>query len=191
MQQTLCALEVSVCLQVQQYVLHLISGWNAVVQLLLVSSLLSIYVCLLFSESKHVENIQNEHLRCEELWNWGQRQTNHRILWSSDCAGWTQWSRENGTRAWLYCEEWPGSARKELPAGSSFYMNFRTIFFLHLQTIIECLKYATSGELPPGSKGGAFVHDPKVRPVLLYHERLFFFFGSLSEWGLLTLTLFT
>ncbi|XP_014866628.1 PREDICTED: DNA repair protein RAD50 [Poecilia mexicana] len=28
-------------------------------------------------------------------------------------------------------------------------------------TIIECLKYATSGELPPGSKGGAFVHDPK------------------------------
>ncbi|XP_054586683.2 DNA repair protein RAD50 isoform X2 [Nothobranchius furzeri] len=28
-------------------------------------------------------------------------------------------------------------------------------------TIIECLKYATSGELPPSSKGGAFVHDPK------------------------------
>ncbi|KAM6984425.1 DNA repair protein RAD50 [Tautogolabrus adspersus] len=28
-------------------------------------------------------------------------------------------------------------------------------------TIIECLKYATSGELPPGSKGSAFVHDPK------------------------------
>ncbi|CAI5638623.1 unnamed protein product [Oreochromis niloticus] len=28
-------------------------------------------------------------------------------------------------------------------------------------TIIECLKFATSGELPPGSKGGAFVHDPK------------------------------
>nr|XP_020455506.1 DNA repair protein RAD50 [Monopterus albus]XP_020455507.1 DNA repair protein RAD50 [Monopterus albus]XP_020455508.1 DNA repair protein RAD50 [Monopterus albus]XP_020455509.1 DNA repair protein RAD50 [Monopterus albus] len=28
-------------------------------------------------------------------------------------------------------------------------------------TIIECLKYATSGELPPGSKGAAFVHDPK------------------------------
>ncbi|KAF9338140.1 DNA repair protein rad50 [Podila minutissima] len=29
-------------------------------------------------------------------------------------------------------------------------------------TIIECLKYATTGELPPGSKGGAFVNDPKV-----------------------------
>ncbi|XP_061607805.1 DNA repair protein RAD50 [Phyllopteryx taeniolatus] len=28
-------------------------------------------------------------------------------------------------------------------------------------TIIECLKYATAGELPPGSKGVAFVHDPK------------------------------
>lgn len=30
-------------------------------------------------------------------------------------------------------------------------------------TVIECLKYATTGELPPNSKGGNFVHDPKVR----------------------------
>lgn len=30
-------------------------------------------------------------------------------------------------------------------------------------TIIECLKYATTGELPPNSKGGAFIHDPNVR----------------------------
>ncbi|KZZ89682.1 DNA repaire protein UVS6 [Moelleriella libera RCEF 2490] len=29
-------------------------------------------------------------------------------------------------------------------------------------TIIECLKYATAGELPPNSKGGAFIHDPKL-----------------------------
>ncbi|KAI9222908.1 hypothetical protein BC828DRAFT_377262 [Blastocladiella britannica] len=29
-------------------------------------------------------------------------------------------------------------------------------------TIIECLKYITTGSLPPNSKGGAFVHDPKV-----------------------------
>ncbi|KAH8679862.1 putative DNA repair protein RAD50 [Tricladium varicosporioides] len=29
-------------------------------------------------------------------------------------------------------------------------------------TIIECLKYATMGQLPPNSKGGAFVHDPKL-----------------------------
>ncbi|KKY27989.1 putative dna repair protein rad50 [Phaeomoniella chlamydospora] len=27
-------------------------------------------------------------------------------------------------------------------------------------TIVECLKYATTGELPPNSKGGAFIHDP-------------------------------
>lgn len=30
------------------------------------------------------------------------------------------------------------------------------------QTIIECLKYATTGDMPPNTKGGAFVHDPKV-----------------------------
>ncbi|GAA5936924.1 hypothetical protein JCM1841_001408 [Sporobolomyces salmonicolor] len=29
-------------------------------------------------------------------------------------------------------------------------------------TIIECLKYATTGDLPPGAKGGAFVHDPTI-----------------------------
>ncbi|KAF9115955.1 DNA repair protein rad50 [Mortierella sp. AM989] len=29
-------------------------------------------------------------------------------------------------------------------------------------TVIECLKYATTGFLPPGSKGGAFVNDPKM-----------------------------
>lgn len=39
------------------------------------------------------------------------------------------------------------------------WINMMPFYF---QTIIECLRYATSGELPPGSKGGAFVHDPKV-----------------------------
>ena len=29
-------------------------------------------------------------------------------------------------------------------------------------TIIECLKYSTTGDLPPNSKGGVFVHDPKI-----------------------------
>ncbi|CAK7272379.1 DNA repair protein rad50 [Sporothrix epigloea] len=29
-------------------------------------------------------------------------------------------------------------------------------------TIIEALKYATTGEQPPNSKGGAFIHDPKL-----------------------------
>jgi hypothetical protein len=38
-------------------------------------------------------------------------------------------------------------------------------FFVTGQTIIECLKYATTGDQPPNTKGGAFVHDPKVRFV--------------------------
>jgi predicted ATP-dependent endonuclease of OLD family len=29
-------------------------------------------------------------------------------------------------------------------------------------TIIECLKYATTGDQPPGTRGGAFIHDPKI-----------------------------
>lgn len=29
-------------------------------------------------------------------------------------------------------------------------------------TIIECLKYITTGDLPPNAKGGAFVHDPSM-----------------------------
>lgn len=29
-------------------------------------------------------------------------------------------------------------------------------------TIIECLKYATTGDLPPNSKGGTFVNDPSI-----------------------------
>jgi DNA repair protein RAD50 len=29
-------------------------------------------------------------------------------------------------------------------------------------TIIECLKYATTGEQPPNSRGGAFIHDPSL-----------------------------
>ncbi|CAN8101160.1 unnamed protein product [Discula destructiva] len=32
-------------------------------------------------------------------------------------------------------------------------------------TIIECLKYATTGELPPNTKNGAFIHDPKVKSL--------------------------
>ncbi|KAF9319723.1 DNA repair protein rad50 [Podila horticola] len=43
-------------------------------------------------------------------------------------------------------------------------------------TIIECLKYATTGELPPGSKGGAFVNDPKMSdsPMVKAQVRLRF-----------------
>ena len=34
-----------------------------------------------------------------------------------------------------------------------------------MQTIIECLKHAVTGEWPPNSHSGkSFVHDPKARP---------------------------
>jgi DNA repair protein RAD50 len=29
-------------------------------------------------------------------------------------------------------------------------------------TVIECLKYATTGDQPPNTRGGAFIHDPKM-----------------------------
>ncbi|KZV65287.1 hypothetical protein PENSPDRAFT_655878 [Peniophora sp. CONT] len=29
-------------------------------------------------------------------------------------------------------------------------------------TVIECLKYASTGDQPPGTRGGAFIHDPKM-----------------------------
>jgi DNA repair protein RAD50 len=33
-----------------------------------------------------------------------------------------------------------------------------------MQTVIECLKQACTGELPPNTRNGqSFVHDPKVR----------------------------
>lgn len=38
-----------------------------------------------------------------------------------------------------------------------------SVLLARLQTIIECLKYAATGDLPPGAKGGAFIHDPTVR----------------------------
>uniref|UniRef100_A0A673A5R9 Zinc-hook domain-containing protein n=1 Tax=Sphaeramia orbicularis TaxID=375764 RepID=A0A673A5R9_9TELE len=49
------------------------------------------------------------------------------------------------------------------PQSSKMYSTDKVI--LHqpplCETIIECLKYVTTGEFPPGSKGSAFVHDPK------------------------------
>lgn len=33
------------------------------------------------------------------------------------------------------------------------------------QTIVECLKYAATGDLPPNTKGGSFVHDPNLAGV--------------------------
>ena len=40
---------------------------------------------------------------------------------------------------------------------------YNNCFACYPQTIIECLKYATTGDQPPNTKGGAFVHDPKVK----------------------------
>lgn len=47
--------------------------------------------------------------------------------------------------------------------------------YIHIfQTIIECLKYATTGDMPPNTKGGAFIHDPSVSTYSLqFLERLF------------------
>lgn len=39
-------------------------------------------------------------------------------------------------------------------------------------TIIECLKYATTGDLPPNSKGGAFVNDPAIADRLLVNAEI-------------------
>ena len=41
---------------------------------------------------------------------------------------------------------------------------YRQVFILiqFFKTIIECLKYATTGDQPPNTKGGAFIHDPKI-----------------------------
>ena len=36
------------------------------------------------------------------------------------------------------------------------------MYLVTLQTIIECLKYITTGDYPPNSKGGAFVYDPDI-----------------------------
>lgn len=39
-------------------------------------------------------------------------------------------------------------------------------------TIIECLKYATTGDLPPNSKGGAFIHDPNIANRNIVHAQV-------------------
>jgi DNA repair protein RAD50 len=49
------------------------------------------------------------------------------------------------------------------------------------QTIIECLKYASTGQQPPNTKGGAFIHDPKVRALGECDEGLCLLFNSWQE----------
>ncbi|OBA23026.1 hypothetical protein METBIDRAFT_34880 [Metschnikowia bicuspidata var. bicuspidata NRRL YB-4993] len=47
-------------------------------------------------------------------------------------------------------------------------------------TIIECLKYATTGDLPPNSKGGAFVNDPAVADRLAVNAEIKLGFTSVD-----------
>ena len=43
-----------------------------------------------------------------------------------------------------------------------FFFNVRHRPSIVMQTIIECLRYSLTGELPPGSGAGrAFIHDPR------------------------------
>lgn len=45
------------------------------------------------------------------------------------------------------------------------------------QTVIECLKYSATGELPPGSKTGcSFIHDPRVSVYQLFIRVTHFLF---------------
>lgn len=39
-------------------------------------------------------------------------------------------------------------------------------------TIIECLRYITTGDLPPNAKGGAFVHDPRMSDVAVVRAQV-------------------
>ncbi|TIA89934.1 hypothetical protein E3P99_01838 [Wallemia hederae] len=48
-------------------------------------------------------------------------------------------------------------------------------------TIIECLKYSTTGYLPPNSKGGAFIHDPKLAAEMEVKAQVKLRFTSTSK----------
>ena len=50
-------------------------------------------------------------------------------------------------------------------------MRVMVVFLSIIQTVIECLNYMATGDMPPGSKQHLFVHDPKVR--LLYNVILY------------------
>lgn len=46
-------------------------------------------------------------------------------------------------------------------------------FFFSKQTIIESLKYITTGEMPPGcARGASFIHDPKIAREMVVRGRI-------------------
>lgn len=52
---------------------------------------------------------------------------------------------------------------REIESGQATSAVINSGFYQHLQTIIECLKMACTGELPPNTRSGqSFIHDPKV-----------------------------
>lgn len=48
-------------------------------------------------------------------------------------------------------------------------------------TIIECLKYATTGDLPPNSKGGAFINDPTIANRNIVNGQIKLAFKSVND----------
>lgn len=48
-------------------------------------------------------------------------------------------------------------------------------------TVIECLKYATTGDLPPNSKGGAFLNDPNIANRNVVTGQIKLAFKSVSD----------
>ena len=53
-------------------------------------------------------------------------------------------------------------------------------------TIIECLRYATTGNLPPNSKGGAFVHDPGLSSRVAVHGEVKLAFKNANGKSMIT-----
>ncbi|CAI5758713.1 unnamed protein product [Candida verbasci] len=53
-------------------------------------------------------------------------------------------------------------------------------------TIIECLKYATTGNLPPNSKGGAFVHDPSLSSRTIVNGQVKLAFKNVNGKSMIT-----
>jgi hypothetical protein len=80
-----------------------------------------------------------------------------RILQTSDLNCRTKWLWKNS--AWLQ---------------SIFSPNPLLMVYVRMQTIIECLRAASTGELPPSCKqGAAFIHDPQVGYHQIIHGLFF------------------
>lgn len=59
-------------------------------------------------------------------------------------------------------------------------MHFILIFFKGKTTVIECLKFATTSDMPPNTKGNAFVFDPKLIDEVETKGRIKLYFRDTS-----------